>query len=735
MGSLTLNNDFTWNGGTITINNGLITAGTSDIDLTSTIAPGTTWTNTGTVNQNGGAALTVNGVFDNNNIYNALGTGVIQGSGTFNNNTGATFNKPNAGTINVFVEFNNDGTVDIDQGTLAFFGDSNTTGVFDIAAAGILQFTGNGGGVANFDTSTPFVAAPGAQLDIVGTNPAVNFNAAGTVLPANLTVSNDVFLGGSGDLTIDGPFSMNGTVSVSGALTTTNTVTITSAPTISGTWNNQGTVDWNSGSINLAGGIFNNDGTFNISTTASVIGTGIFNNNNAAVINKTVAGDTRFFVNTFNMNAGSTINVSAGTLTIDNLVNNLGTIELFNNTTLTTGPTFVNQIGGVVQGFGTVDVTTFINQGTVNPGNSPDILIINGNLDLDPTSVLNFEIGGTTPGPTGHDQIQVTGNVTLDGTINATLFGGFTPSDGNIFDIILGTITGGGFATENLPTNFTLADLGDRVRLTFNSGAGCGGTVCFDNDGLDFLWTNPLNWDTDFVPGAADIVVVDLGGGTTVILDSGLQSIASLTLIENLDITGGTLTIANAGAFNGDVLVDGGTINGTGDINMNGNLTWRTGALGAAGQRLNTNATTTLDTAATKTLLADWTNIATIDLDAGVLLLTGSLTNQGIFNANSTAAGTVSGVGDFLNDITGTFNKASAGTTQVTSATFDNDGAITVTTGTLERSGGGTYTGGTFTAGAGTFIEFGGGGVTTALMPRVSWSARGSLPSRTGLTM
>ena len=489
---------------------------------------------------------------------------------------------------------------------------------------------------------------------------------------------------------------------------------------------NTGSIESQSGRFNLngpgdhsGGTLFANTGSFVLTNShsfdrdSSINGSGDLtasgNHNNAAVINKSTAGDTRYFVTTFNANSGSTINISAGSLTIDNFVNNFGTVTLTNNTTLNTAPTFVNRTGGLVQGVGTVDATTFINQGNVGPGNSPDILVINGDLDLDPTSVLDFEIGGTTPGPTGHDQIVVTGNVTLDGTINATLFGGFTPSDGNIFDIILGTIVGGSFATENLPVNFTLADFGDRVRLTFNSGAGCGGTICFDNSDLDFLWTKMNNWDLDRLPVPADIVVVDLGGGNTVVLDSGVQSISSLTSIENLDITGGTLTIANPSAFNGNVLIDGGTINGTGDINLNGNLTWRAGGLGGAGQVLNTNATTTLETPATKTILGNWTNSGGIDLDAGVLSVTGSVINQGFFNANSTTGGTITGAGNFLNDTTGTFNKATAGTTQVTAGTFDNDGMVSVTGGTLERTGGGNYTGGTFTADAGTFVEFGGG--------------------------
>ena len=59
------------------------------------------------------------------------------------------------------------------------------------------------------------------------------------------------------------------------------------------------------------------------------------------------------------------------------------------------------------------------------------------------TGTLQLEIGGTTPG-SGFDTLAIAGNVTLDGTLDVSLFGGFTPAAGDVFDLLdwAGTLTG-----------------------------------------------------------------------------------------------------------------------------------------------------------------------------------------------------------------------------------------------------------------------------------------------------
>ena len=54
--------------------------------------------------------------------------------------------------------------------------------------------------------------------------------------------------------------------------------------------------------------------------------------------------------------------------------------------------------------------------GTVAAGASPGTLTINGDYTQGPGGTLQEEIAGTTPG-TQFDQLVVTGDVTLDGTL------------------------------------------------------------------------------------------------------------------------------------------------------------------------------------------------------------------------------------------------------------------------------------------------------------------------------
>lgn len=71
--------------------------------------------------------------------------------------------------------------------------------------------------------------------------------------------------------------------------------------------------------------------------------------------------------------------------------------------------------------------------------------------------ITRIELGGKQAG-TGYDQLVVTGTVTLEGTLDVTIIGGFTPALGdefavltygdrqNQFDVIDGTDLGGGLS-------------------------------------------------------------------------------------------------------------------------------------------------------------------------------------------------------------------------------------------------------------------------------------------------
>jgi autotransporter-associated beta strand protein len=94
---------------------------------------------------------------------------------------------------------------------------------------------------------------------------------------------------------------------------------------------------------------------------------------------------------------------------------------------------------GELRGTGTVGETNILS-GAVSPGtltSSRGILNINDSLNFTANGNYICEIGGTTPGATGHDQLNVVGTVSLN---NARLllppFGGYRPAIGDSFVIL-----------------------------------------------------------------------------------------------------------------------------------------------------------------------------------------------------------------------------------------------------------------------------------------------------------
>ena len=79
------------------------------------------------------------------------------------------------------------------------------------------------------------------------------------------------------------------------------------------------------------------------------------------------------------------------------------------------------------------------NSGRLIPGNSPGIIVINGNYTQTATGTLEIEVGGLTPGPgspnidDGHDQLVVSGIATLGGRLEVPIINtdNFTPQIGN----------------------------------------------------------------------------------------------------------------------------------------------------------------------------------------------------------------------------------------------------------------------------------------------------------------
>lgn len=118
--------------------------------------------------------------------------------------------------------------------------------------------------------------------------------------------------------------------------------------------------------------------------------------------------------------------------------------------------------------------------------------------------------------------------------------------------------------------------------------------VAWTGSGGDHLWHNPLNWSGNAVPTIADDVTIDLPASDPTIfltVDSGSQSVNSLTSNELLRLIGGSLTVATTVNFSKNISLEssvliGGTYTGTGgafltptpgggelqDVTLNGQL-------------------------------------------------------------------------------------------------------------------------------------------------------------------
>src|SRR6185369_5608722 len=114
-------------------------------------------------------------------------------------------------------------------------------------------------------------------------------------------------------------------------------------------------------------------------------------------------------------------NLYAGVTTINN-----GTLLVDGSIAFSSATTVNN--GGTLGGNGTTGAVNVLSGGTLSAGHSPGILIT-GDLSLSSGAIFKEEIGGTNPGVSGYDQVQVHGTVSLGGaTLDLSLVNAFVPS-------------------------------------------------------------------------------------------------------------------------------------------------------------------------------------------------------------------------------------------------------------------------------------------------------------------
>jgi hypothetical protein len=102
----------------------------------------------------------------------------------------------------------------------------------------------------------------------------------------------------------------------------------------------------------------------------------------------------------------------------------------------------------LLEGSGTITGNLTEEGGQLNPGNSPGTFNVNGNYTQTAGGTLDIELAGAS----SFDKLVLSGAGTFAGALDIFSFGGFTPSDGEVFRIItFGSLILDGFAT---PTSF-----------------------------------------------------------------------------------------------------------------------------------------------------------------------------------------------------------------------------------------------------------------------------------------
>jgi hypothetical protein len=348
-------------------------------------------------------------------------------------------------------------------------------GVGDLAVSTMLTWTG--GTMA--DTGSTSIL-PGATLNLTGTGSrtlderTLNNGGIATWIDAgSFTASNGAVInnlqGGTFQLQAN-QTSFGGTGAFNNqAGATFQKTQSTGATTMNLPFNNDGTVDLQSGTFILAGGGTSSGnfmvtapasltfgaGTHRLLPGSSISGTGDvsftagsadFDGSYAIGGSTSVTGSstqvtfynggsTGAFTNGTTASNGGTVTIGLGTTfaVTGNFTQASGTTSLIEATLAASA---VNLNGGTFWASGTIN-GDLMNGGTLNLGwtSTPDTLNVNGSYTQAHGGRLNIKIGDPSLGA-GFDQLNISGTATLDGTLAITRLNNFTPPPMSSFQIM-----------------------------------------------------------------------------------------------------------------------------------------------------------------------------------------------------------------------------------------------------------------------------------------------------------
>lgn len=444
-GEGTLSGTMSWSSGNIATNARLTVAADGVLQLRGnagkylygalTNAGWVTWSGIGMLTPFGVIHNQPGGVFEarNDEVLNySSGTPLFINDGVFRKAQGT-------GTTSVEVEFVNNGTVDVQTGTVQFGLQPKTLN------AGC-RFIG--AGVSSLFSSTTITLAGAIESENLALNGAT-VAGAGSVIGS--------FTWNSGTLTPDVSFNIatNGLLLLASA----------SPKILNGTITNAGVVRWTGlGNLRVQGAIHN-------------LPAGLFDIQNNEVLDYTVGSPVVVNDGTFRKSAGALTTICQ----IPFL--NRGRVEINSGTVSFSGTTFNDQGGvlalgggtlqaaqpliltsGLLTGWGTVG-TDLTNAGCIRPSRSNGMLTISGRCEQLMGGRMEFEVAGNDPG-TNQSRLNITGAATLRGTIGVLWSDGYVPSSGTNFPVLGFASRSGEFCCFD---NFLLLGQGRRLMPVYTS--------------------------------------------------------------------------------------------------------------------------------------------------------------------------------------------------------------------------------------------------------------------------